>query len=73
MFPDLELRRGVSFVHDGRMLTSQGGAKSYDVAMHLVDHLYGADVARGVGRGLIIAWPPGPGTLSAVVVAPEQR
>ncbi len=23
----------VSFVHDGRALTSQGGARSYDVAM----------------------------------------
>ena len=56
-FPDLDLRREVSFVHDGRMLTSQGGAKSYDVAMYLVDHLYGEQVAQGVGRGLIIPWP----------------
>lgn len=31
-FPDLDLRRGVSFVHDGPALTSEGGAKSYDVA-----------------------------------------
>ena len=57
-FPDLDLVRGVSFVHDGKVLTSQGGAKSYDVAMYLVDHLYGEEVARGVGRGLVIPWPP---------------
>lgn len=57
-FPSLDLRRGVSFVHDGPMLTSEGGAKSYDVSMHLVDHLYGEQVAQGVGRGLIIEWPP---------------
>jgi len=57
MFPELDVRRGVSFVHDGRALTSQGGAKSYDVAMHLVDHLYGEDVAKGVGRGMVIDWP----------------
>ncbi len=70
MFPGLDLRREPSFVHDGPALTSQGGAKSYDVAMYLVDHLYGEDVARRVGRGLIIPWPPAPGTLSAVVVPP---
>jgi transcriptional regulator GlxA family with amidase domain len=57
-FPELDLVRGVSFVHDGPTLTSQGGARSYDVAMYLVDHLYGEEVARGVGRGLVIDWPP---------------
>ena len=69
MFPALDLRRGVSFVHDRRMLTSQGGAKSYDVAMYLVDHLFGEKVARGVGRGLIISWPPHGGAMPAVVVS----
>lgn len=58
MFPGLDLVRGVSFVHDGPVLTSEGGAKSYDVAMHLVDHLYGETITRGVGRGLILEWPP---------------
>ncbi|MDX1389412.1 MAG: DJ-1/PfpI family protein, partial [Acidobacteriota bacterium] len=58
MFPAIELERESSFVQDDRVLTSQGGAKSYDVAMHLVDLLYGEEVAAGVGRGLIIPWPP---------------
>ena len=66
-FPEHDLRRRVSFVHDGRMLTSEGGAKSYDVAMYLVDHLYGEQVAQGVARGLIIPWPPPP-TLKAAVI-----
>lgn len=57
MFPKLDVRRGVSFVHDGKALTSQGGAKSYDVAMYLVDRLYGEKVAKGVGRGMVIDWP----------------
>jgi len=56
-FPQLEVRRGVSFVHDGKALTSQGGARSYDVAMYLVDHLYGTAVAAGVGRGMVLDWP----------------
>jgi transcriptional regulator GlxA family with amidase domain len=47
---------GYSFVHDGKYLTSQGGAKSYDVAMYLVDLIYGEKVAAGVGRGLVIPW-----------------
>ena len=68
MFPDLDLVRGVSFVHDGAVLTSQGGAKSYDVALYLVQHLYGDEVARRVGRGLVIAWPPAPGAVSARLV-----
>jgi transcriptional regulator GlxA family with amidase domain len=57
-FPDVHLRINVSFVHDGKYLTSQGGAKSYDPAMYLVDRLYGEAVAQGVGRGLLIPWPP---------------
>jgi transcriptional regulator GlxA family with amidase domain len=67
-FPDLDLRRGPSFVHDGKILTSQGGAKSYDVAIYLIDHLYGEAAAQGVGKGLIIDWPPPPGTMPALVV-----
>jgi transcriptional regulator GlxA family with amidase domain len=57
-FPDLDLRINVTFVHDGRVLTSEGGAHSFDVAMYLVDLLYGEEVARGIGQGLLIPWPP---------------
>jgi len=70
MFPELDLRRGVSLVHDGPAITSEGGAKSYDPAMYLVDHLYGEKVAQGVGRGLIISWPPTAEEMPAVVVTP---
>lgn len=66
-FPEVHLRINVSFVHDGKFLTSQGGAKSYDVAMYLVDRLYGEAVAQGVGRGLLIPWPPEPHGTPAMV------
>ncbi len=56
-FPHLDLRVNVSFVHDGNVLTSQGGARSYDVAMYLVDLIFGETVARAVGKGLLIEWP----------------
>lgn len=72
-FPKHDLRRGVSFVHDGPMITSQGGAKSYDPAMYLVALLYGDKVAQGVGRGLILPWPPDPATTPSTVVAPPAQ
>ena len=56
MFPHLDVREDLSFVHDGSLLTSAGGAKSYDVALYLVEELYGEKVAKGVGRGLVIDW-----------------
>lgn len=58
MFPHLDLKVNVSFVHSGKALTSVGGAKSLDVAMYLVDHLYGTEVAQAVGQGMVIPWPP---------------
>jgi transcriptional regulator GlxA family with amidase domain len=68
MFPKLELRRNVSFVHDGHAITSVGGARSYDAALYLVDHLYGEEVARGVATGLVLSWPPQAEVLPALVV-----
>jgi transcriptional regulator GlxA family with amidase domain len=55
-FPELTVHAGVSFVHDGRAITSAGGAKSYDPAMYLCEVLFGVDVARGIGGGLVIDW-----------------
>ncbi|MEM9337150.1 MAG: DJ-1/PfpI family protein [Bacteroidota bacterium] len=56
LFPSLKVHEEVSFVHDQNLLTSAGGAKSYDVALYLVHHLYGEKVAKGVGKGLVIDW-----------------
>jgi len=56
LFPAVYTLEGYSFVHDGKFLTSQGGAKSYDVAMYLVDMIYGEKVAQEIGQGLVIHW-----------------
>lgn len=56
MFPRLEVRENVSFVHHHNLITSAGGIKSYDAAMYLVALLYGDAVARNLGKGLIIDW-----------------
>ncbi|MFQ5718513.1 MAG: DJ-1/PfpI family protein [Acidobacteriota bacterium] len=57
-FPAVHLVKGVSFVDAGHALTSVGGARSYDVALWLVDRVWGEDVATGIGRGLVIDWDP---------------
>jgi transcriptional regulator GlxA family with amidase domain len=56
MFPNVKTLEGYSFVEDGKYFTSQGGARSYDVAMHLVDLIYGEKVAADIGQGLVIPW-----------------
>lgn len=70
-FPELDLRINVSFVHSGKSITSQGGARSFDAAMYLVDQLYGESVATGVGGGLLIPWPPPSGTMPYLVSTPR--
>lgn len=57
-FPEVELVRDVSFVDAGHALTSVGGARSFDVAMWLVQTVWGQATAEGIGRGLVIEWDP---------------
>jgi transcriptional regulator GlxA family with amidase domain len=56
MFPEFTVHEQVSFVHDGKAITSAGGAKSYDPALYLSEILYGKKAAQGIGRGLVIDW-----------------
>ncbi|PQB03820.1 DJ-1/PfpI family protein [Aureitalea marina] len=56
MFPGLDVRKEVLFVHDGKYITSAGGAKSFEAALYLVEHLYGAEIARSLAGGLVIEW-----------------
>ena len=55
-FPELVTHADVSFVHDGKAITSAGGARSYDAALYLCELLWGAEVARGLAGGLVIDW-----------------
>ncbi|WP_299213741.1 DJ-1/PfpI family protein [uncultured Aquimarina sp.] len=56
MFPDLDVRKDVLFVHDGKYITSAGGAKSFEAALYLCEYLYGAEIARSLAGGLVIDW-----------------
>ena len=55
-FPQLDVRDSVLFVHDGKYISSVGGAKSFDAALYLCEHLYGKEIARSLAEGLVIDW-----------------
>lgn len=56
MFPQLKVHEDVIFVHDGKYITSAGGARSFDAALYLCEVLYGKKVARRLAKGLVIDW-----------------
>ncbi len=56
MFPHLNVKDSVLFVHDGKYITSAGGAKSFEAALYLCEYLYGAEIARSLAGGLVIDW-----------------
>jgi transcriptional regulator GlxA family with amidase domain len=56
MFPDLEIYEDVIFVHDGKAITSAGGARSFDAALYLCEYLYGKMIADDIAKGLVIDW-----------------
>jgi len=56
MFPELDIRKDVLFVHDGKYITSAGGAKSFEAALYVCEYLYGAEIARSLAGGLVIDW-----------------
>ena len=56
MFPKLEVKDSVLFVHDGKYITSAGGAKSFEAALYLCEYLYGKEIAESLAGGLVIDW-----------------
>ena len=56
MFPQLKVRDNVLFVHDGKYITSAGGAKSFEASLYLCEVLYGKEIARRLAKGLVIDW-----------------
>lgn len=56
MFPYLTIIDSTWFVHDGKYITSAGGARSFEAALYLTEHLYGAKIAKEIAEGLVIDW-----------------
>jgi transcriptional regulator GlxA family with amidase domain len=55
-FPNVKLQKGPIFVHDGKAVTSVGGARSYDPALYLAERLYGGPAAAQIAQGLVLDW-----------------
>ena len=43
-------------MHDDKYITSTGGAKSFEAALYLSEHLYGKEIAERLAKGLVIDW-----------------
>lgn len=56
MFPALDVRKVVLFVHYGKYITSAGGAKSFQAALYLCEYLYVKKIAQSLAGGLVIDW-----------------
>lgn len=56
MFPSLDIRKDVLFVHDDNCITSAGGAKSFEASLYLAELLYGKEIAQRLAGGLVIDW-----------------
>ena len=56
MFPELDVKDNVLFVHDGKYITSAGGAKSFEAALYLCEFLYGKEITQSLAGGLVIDW-----------------
>ena len=55
-FPELDIRSDILFVHDDNIITSAGGAKSFEAALYLSEILYGKEIAKSLAGGLVIDW-----------------
>ncbi|MFT6983910.1 MAG: transcriptional regulator GlxA family with amidase domain [Crocinitomicaceae bacterium] len=56
MFPELDIRDETLFVHDGNVITSAGGAKSFEASLYLCELLYGKEVTDQIAEGMVIDW-----------------
>lgn len=55
-FPSIRIYENVVLVHDKNVITSSGGAKSFDAALYLIQLLYGKAVTDKIAKGLVIDW-----------------
>ncbi|NUS10102.1 MAG: helix-turn-helix domain-containing protein [Streptomyces sp.] len=68
-FPRVDLRPGVLYVDDGRILTSAGLSAGIDLCLHLIRTDYGAATANAAAR-LVVAAPVRPGGQAQFIDSP---
>ncbi|MEM7161839.1 MAG: DJ-1/PfpI family protein [Bacteroidota bacterium] len=55
-FPKLIAHKDVLFVHEGKYITSVGGARSFEPALYLHHLLYGDSLTKKTAGGLVLDW-----------------
>lgn len=55
-FPRVKVVDDKVIVEDGKYITSAGGAKSFEAALHLTHILYGETIAQEIAEGLVLNW-----------------
>jgi transcriptional regulator GlxA family with amidase domain len=48
------VHRDVWFVHDGKFITSAGGARSFEAALYVCDLFYGSEITKRLAQGLVL-------------------
>ncbi len=56
MFPHLKVHSDVLFIHHDNVITSAGGAKSFEASLYLCEMLYGKKNADEIAEGMVINW-----------------
>jgi len=57
-YPELTTHANIDFVHDGKYITSAGGARSFEAALYLHQLLFGLEATKETAEGMVIDWQP---------------
>ena len=71
LFPELDIRKNVLFVHDAKYITSAGGVKSFEAALYLCEYLCGKEIAKSLAKGLVIDWDVN--TVPHLIIANKKK
>jgi transcriptional regulator GlxA family with amidase domain len=55
-YPKITVVRGIRFVDNGDILTTEGISAGIDGSLHLVSRLYGVDIARNTAKYMMYNW-----------------
>ncbi|MEU1942258.1 DJ-1/PfpI family protein [Streptomyces sp. NPDC020125] len=65
-YPGVDVQTGQRWVDAGHIVTSAGVSAGIDMALHFVDRLEGAEMARSVAHVLEYPWSPEPSSTTPV-------
>lgn len=57
-YPNCFTHTDALWVRDGNIITSAGGARSFEPALYLCEKLYGKSVAKDIAEGMVLDWDP---------------